>query len=82
MTTLKQIPTIRCAICNKLVDEVLEMYHEESREWRLKVKCHGDTDHMAIPLYELTRQQVDQIKKQEGVAFSVKRILRAEDDEL
>lgn len=76
----KQPPCIRCAVCDKPVDEVIEMYDEASREWRLKVHCHGDTDYMAVPIYKLTPQQVDQINNQEGVAFSVKRILREEDE--
>lgn len=70
----KQLPRIRCSICEKPVDEVIEMYDELSCEWRLKVRCHGDTDVMAVPLFKLTAQQIDQMKDQEGVAFTVKRI--------
>lgn len=70
----KQLPRIRCAICDKLVDEVIEMYDELSCEWRLKVRCHGDADYMAVPLFKLSPEQIDQMKGQEGGAFSVKRI--------
>lgn len=74
MVIPKQLPRIRCAICDKPVDEVIEMYDDFSGEWRLKVRCHGDTDYMAVPLFKMTTQQIDQMKGQEGVAFSVGRI--------
>lgn len=70
----KQLPRIRCAICEKPVDEVIEMYDELSCEWRLKVRCHGETDYMAVQLFKFTPEQLAQMKDQEGVAFSVKRI--------
>lgn len=72
--TQKQPPRVVCAICNKLVDEVLEAHDYCNNAWRLKVRCHGDTDEMSIPLFNMTPEQVCQIKDQEGIAFSVKRI--------
>ncbi len=70
----KLLPRIRCAICDKPVDEVIEWYDDLSCEWRLKVRCHGDTDYMAVPLFKLSIEQIDQMKGQEGVAFTVRRI--------
>ena len=69
-----QLPRIRCAICDKPVDEVIEWYDDLSCEWRLKVRCHGDTDYMAVPLFKLSPEQIDQMKGQEVVAFTVRRI--------
>lgn len=70
----KQLPRIRCAICDKPVDEVFEMYDDMNCKWWLKVRCHGDADVMAVPLFKLTPEQVNEMRNQEGVAFSVNRI--------
>lgn len=69
-----QLPRIRCAICDKPVDRIFEEHDHINDVWRLKVQCHGDTDYMAVPLFKLSIEQIDQIKGQEGVAFTVRRI--------
>lgn len=35
---------------------------------KLGVRCHGDTDYMAVPIFKLTPEQIDQMRGQEGVA--------------
>lgn len=69
-----QLPRIRCAICDKPVDRVFEEHDHINDVWRLKVQCHGDTDEMRVQLFKFTPEQLAQMKDQEGVAFSVKRI--------
>jgi hypothetical protein len=70
----KHFLRIRCAICDKMVDEVVEMFDDRTREVNLKVCCHGDTDYMQIPSDMIIPMYIDQLKNQEGIAFSVKRI--------
>ncbi len=63
---------IYCAICNKLVDEVLMEQNLFSDETTIHVKCHGDTDTCAFDTSLWIRDPNAKITKIE--AFTTKRL--------
>ena len=71
---LEGMPRIRCAVCERLVERV-EWEHElYSRQTRITVRCHGETETMRSDTMSLSYAQMEELKDQEGVAFETKRI--------
>lgn len=69
------LPSIRCALCDRPVDEIEVWRDEYYRCLFITVHCHGDRDEMQIPdSIEYEFRAVEQIMNQEGVAFATKRI--------
>lgn len=68
---------IRCAKCNKPVDR-WEMWDEENPPKKvIRAFCHGDIDTMFMTLLDLsklTRDDIQQLENQEGLAFQTDRI--------
>lgn len=65
-------PKIRCAKCDKLVDWVYTSQDAHSDIVVIKVKCHGETDEMSLDLSKMSFDDVKQIDRQEGLAFTTK----------
>ena len=73
MNEVSRVPRIRCAVCNKPVDVIEEWTDVCNSTQIIEVTCHGQKDRMVIPeylLFELTRDQLQSLQTQEGVAFS------------
>ena len=71
---------IRCAICQKSVDEIVTWHDEARRRWIVEVTCHGEEDTMVMDfgfVAGLNRDERTQLERSEGVAFATKRIAAA-----
>ena len=63
-------PKIRGAKCDKRVDWIYMSQDNYSDVVVIKVKCHGETDEMSIDLRKLSFNDIKQIDRQEGLAFT------------
>jgi len=71
------LPRVRCAICDKPVDQVTAWNDPANSRQLLAVSCHGATETMELMVHDLCRLGPDgtrQIFEQEGVAFAAPRI--------
>jgi hypothetical protein len=78
-----EMPRIRCAKCDKLVDQVNWYYDECRQATKITVWCHGEKDSMALTpefLFRLTPDERRQLQASEGVAF-VSRGVKVQDNE-
>lgn len=68
-----QIPRIRCAICNTMVDTV-EWWDDPAQAVRsIRVTCHGSSDTMHLTTSDYMRlgqRGMDAMVSSEGLAFS------------
>lgn len=72
---------IRCAICDKPVDEVVVWENPEDMSREFRVRCHGDKDSMKLTwdfMDGLTPDERRWLGQSEGVAFATKRIAAPE----
>lgn len=63
-------PTIICAICDKQVDHIQVHIDACNREYKFKVKCHGEFDYCSVPINYLEENKIPQ----EGRAFTTMKI--------
>ena len=68
------VPRIRCAVCNRLVQSVEWSHEMYSRQTRITVRCHGDTETMLLDTMALSYTQLEELKNQEGIAFATRKI--------
>ncbi len=69
---------IRCAICDKPVDRVEQWRRDYSATTEIVVYCHDYVDRMSLSDYDLmhlSRDELRQFERSEGVAFTTKRIV-------
>lgn len=61
--------TIKCAICDKLVDKVSWYDDYLTNERVIKSFCHGQVEEKRIRLETLTREQLKQLELEKAFAF-------------
>ncbi|BAU93340.1 hypothetical protein MPPM_4735 [Methylorubrum populi] len=70
---------IRCAVCDKPVDEWTMWENPADMSRGIKVRCHGEEDSMKMTwgfLADLTPDERRRLEQSEGVAFATKRLPR------
>lgn len=71
---MTSVPKIRCAKCDKLVDDVYWSQDNWTHVITIKVRCHGETDEMELDIDKLSFDEVKQLDRSEGLAFTRDRL--------
>ena len=67
---IRDYPRIRCAKCSTLIHDVLWTRNDHDETLTCRVRCHGETDTMTLSSESLSPEVIDQIRRQEGSAFT------------
>lgn len=74
---IPRLPSIRCAVCNRPVEEAVFEETDVFYGIRITVRCHGAKDSMLLGrefLKSLDNQEYEQLMNKGGVAFQAKEI--------